>query len=170
MADARLHALQTDVLVAHTDEERRLHALQTDILVAHTDETHLLHTLQVDVVILWARSWGDIPDAKKVWHQVTSAATAKTVYLRKAFTIGPGYISGGTFTWQADHTCEAHLNGWPLDTFVASGSAVEPTTVSVPRNKLRGGPNLLAFKLVSEAGLRGMLEFKLNVFGREEDA
>jgi hypothetical protein len=147
MADARIHALSLDVLIQRTDEERRLHALSTDVLVQ------------------LVRTWGDIEDAWKIWYQNAAAPTAKTLRIRKLFEIGPGYIAGGTLTWQADHTCTAYINGAVIGTYVASGPAVEPVTMDIPGNKLHGGTNLL----VSQAGLRGMLECRLDVIGSVEE-
>jgi hypothetical protein len=145
VADARLHALQLDVAYERTDTERRLHALQ------------------LDVAIDMARTWGDIADATKMWIQTTNSATARTVYFRKEFTVGPGYISGGTLTLQADLTCTIYINGSLVAIYAADSEAVTATEYTILRQKLRGGTNYLAFKLVSEAGLRGMLEFKLAV-------
>jgi hypothetical protein len=145
MADRRLHSIGVDVLIERTDAERRLHALGAGILIE------------------MVRTWGDIPIAKKVWHQSVSTPAAKTAYFRKPFAIGPGYISGGVLTLQADKVCYIRLNGDALAPYTAGATAVTPVTYTIPRQKLRGGDNILAFKLVSEAGLRGMLEFKLEV-------
>jgi hypothetical protein len=143
--------------------DARLHALQADVAYERTDTDHRLHALQLDVAINIERTWGDIADATKIWIQATNSATARTAYFRKAFTIGPGYISGGTLTLQADLTCELYINGAFIATYTADDEAVTPTEYTIARQKLRGGTNYLALKVVSEAGLRGMLEFKLEV-------
>jgi hypothetical protein len=145
MADARLHALQGQLLYRPNNQERRVHAVQVMLLYRV------------------GRVWGNIPGAQKIWVP-GDIPDEESAYFRRDFTVGAGIVSGVTLQVVADLNAWVFLNGALVGTYGAGAELAQVETYEVAPSWIHSGENILAFKVIKETDKPGILEYALTVY------
>lgn len=162
-----LRTVATRAIVAYR-EEKQQRTVAIRAIVAYRETNEVMRTVATRAIVAYRvlRTWGNIPDARKIWYPGGLEAPDNRFYVREhRVVIGTGRIGGGRLQLVADEVCTVYVNGTAYITYTADEDNAPVRSYDIPASMLFNGANLFAFRVTPKSGsANGILEYKITIY------